>query len=58
MVDLISLGGLLLAFFLVIMNGIFVAAEFAFVKVRPTQVNALVERANRGQHSSRRSSRI
>ncbi|WP_255196143.1 hemolysin family protein [Halorarius litoreus] len=48
MVDLISLGGLLLAFFLVIMNGIFVAAEFAFVKVRPTQVNALVERGKPG----------
>ncbi|WP_435365861.1 hemolysin family protein [Haloarchaeobius sp. DYHT-AS-18] len=48
MVDLISLGGLLLAFFLVIMNGVFVAAEFAFVKVRPTQVNALVERGKPG----------
>jgi CBS domain containing-hemolysin-like protein len=48
MVDLISLGGLLLAFFLVVMNGIFVAAEFAFVKVRPTQVNALVERGKPG----------
>lgn len=43
MVDLIALGGLLLAFFLVIMNGIFVAAEFAFVKVRPTQVNASIK---------------
>lgn len=30
------------AFFLVITNGIFVAAEFAFVKIRPTQVNTLV----------------
>ncbi|WP_411968715.1 hemolysin family protein [Haloferax sp. YSSS75] len=48
MVDLISLGGLLLAFFLVIMNGVFVAAEFAFVKVRPTQVNALVEQGKPG----------
>ncbi|WP_227377454.1 hemolysin family protein [Haladaptatus halobius] len=48
MVDLISVGGLLLAFFLVVMNGIFVAAEFAFVKVRPTQVNALVERGKPG----------
>ncbi|WP_424008836.1 hemolysin family protein [Haloferax denitrificans] len=48
MVDLISLGGLLLAFFLVVMNGVFVAAEFAFVKVRPTQVNALVERGKPG----------
>ncbi|ELZ79898.1 Magnesium and cobalt efflux protein corC [Haloferax gibbonsii ATCC 33959] len=40
MVDLFSLGGLLLAFFLVIMNGVFVAAEFAFVKVRPTQLTS------------------
>ncbi|WP_440008385.1 hemolysin family protein [Halomicrococcus sp. SG-WS-1] len=48
MVDLISIGGLLLAFFLVVMNGIFVAAEFAFVKIRPTQVNALVERGKPG----------
>ncbi|WP_411966150.1 hemolysin family protein [Haloferax sp. YSMS24] len=48
MVDLISLGGLFLAFFLVIMNGVFVAAEFAFVKVRPTQVNALVEQGKPG----------
>jgi CBS domain containing-hemolysin-like protein len=43
MVDLISVGGLLLALFLVVMNGVFVAAEFAFVKIRPTRVNALVE---------------
>ena len=43
MVDLISIGGLLLAFVLVFMNGLFVAAEFAFVKVRPTQITALVE---------------
>ena len=48
MVDLLSVGGLLLAFFLVLMNGIFVAAEFAFVKIRPTQVNTLVERGKPG----------
>jgi CBS domain containing-hemolysin-like protein len=48
MVDLITVGGLFLAFFLVIMNGIFVAAEFAFVKIRPTQVNTLVERGKPG----------
>jgi CBS domain containing-hemolysin-like protein len=48
MVDLISVGGLLLAFFLVIMNGVFVAAEFAFVKIRPTRVNTLVERGKPG----------
>ncbi|MFW6003860.1 MAG: hemolysin family protein [Halanaeroarchaeum sp.] len=48
MVDLLSLGGLLLAFFLVVMNGLFVAAEFAFVKIRPTQVTGLVERGRPG----------
>ncbi|MFW6384970.1 MAG: hemolysin family protein [Halodesulfurarchaeum sp.] len=48
MVDVFAVGGLLLAFFLVVMNGLFVAAEFAFVKVRPTQVNALVERGKPG----------
>ncbi|MFH5801126.1 hemolysin family protein [Haladaptatus sp. CMAA 1911] len=48
MVDLISVGGLLLAIFLVIMNGVFVAAEFAFVKIRPTRVNALVDRGKPG----------
>ncbi len=45
MVDLISIGGLLLAFILVVMNGVFVAAEFAFVKLRPTRVNTLVDLA-------------
>ena len=48
MVELISVGGLVLAFFLVVMNGVFVAAEFAFVKIRPTRVNALVERGKPG----------
>ena len=48
MVDLVDVGGVLLALFLVVMNGVFVAAEFAFVKVRPTQVNALVERGKPG----------
>ena len=48
MVDLLSLGGLLLAFFLVVMNGVFVAAEFAFVKIRPTRVNTLVEQGKAG----------
>jgi CBS domain containing-hemolysin-like protein len=48
MVDLVDIGGVLLALFLVVMNGVFVAAEFAFVKVRPTQVNALVERGKPG----------
>ncbi len=48
MVELISIGGLILAFFLVIMNGVFVAAEFAFVKLRPTRVTALVDRGTPG----------
>ncbi|WP_336023377.1 hemolysin family protein [Halobellus salinisoli] len=48
MVELISIGGLLLAFFLVVMNGVFVAAEFAFVKIRPTRVAALVDRGKPG----------
>ncbi|ELZ27109.1 Magnesium and cobalt efflux protein corC [Halogeometricum pallidum JCM 14848] len=48
MVDLLSVGGVLLAFFLVFMNGLFVAAEFALVKVRPTQINALVEDGTAG----------
>lgn len=40
---LISLGRLLFAFFLVFMNGVFVAAEFAFVRVRSTRIETLVE---------------
>ena len=35
--------GLLLALFLVALNALFVAAEFAFVKIRATQVDRLVE---------------
>ncbi|MTI83083.1 MAG: HlyC/CorC family transporter [Firmicutes bacterium] len=37
----------LLAFLLVILNGVFVAAEFAFVKVRPTRLAQLVTEGNR-----------
>ena len=48
MAELVSVGGLLLAFFLVVMNGVFVAAEFAYVKVRPTRVTALVEQGKPG----------
>jgi CBS domain containing-hemolysin-like protein len=48
MVDLLSVGGLFLAVFLVVMNGVFVAAEFAFVKLRSTRVNTLVERGKPG----------
>jgi CBS domain containing-hemolysin-like protein len=32
-----------LALFLVALNGLFVAAEFAFVKIRATQVDRLVQ---------------
>ena len=34
---------LLLALFLVLLNALFVAAEFAFVKIRTTQVERLVQ---------------
>ncbi|MDP8940153.1 MAG: CNNM domain-containing protein, partial [Actinomycetota bacterium] len=34
---------LIIALFLVVLNGMFVASEFAFVKIRATQVNRLVE---------------
>ncbi|MDX1740259.1 MAG: hemolysin family protein, partial [Rhodothermales bacterium] len=39
--------GLLAAFMLVLVNGFFVAAEFALVKVRPTQIDPHVQR---GEH--------
>jgi CBS domain containing-hemolysin-like protein len=39
--------GLLLSLFLVLLNGFFVAAEFALVKVRSTQLAERVERGNR-----------
>ncbi len=39
--------GLLLAFVLVLLNGFFVAAEFALVKVRPTQLDPHVARGSR-----------
>ncbi|GAA0244927.1 hemolysin family protein [Haladaptatus pallidirubidus] len=49
MVDVVlSLSRLLLAFFLVFMNGLFVATEFAFVKIRRTRVNELVEAGKPG----------
>jgi CBS domain containing-hemolysin-like protein/mannitol/fructose-specific phosphotransferase system IIA component len=38
---------LLVALFLLLLNGFFVLAEFAAVKMRPTQVEALVEKGNR-----------
>ncbi|MDS0293664.1 hemolysin family protein [Halogeometricum luteum] len=48
MVDFLSVGGVVLALFLVVMNGVFVAAEFALVKVRPTQIDALAEEGKAG----------
>ncbi|SIQ87533.1 Hemolysin, contains CBS domains [Haladaptatus litoreus] len=49
MVDVaLSAFRLLVAFFLVFMNGLFVATEFAFVKIRRTRVNELVEAGKPG----------
>jgi CBS domain containing-hemolysin-like protein len=39
--------GLVTAFILVLINGFFVAAEFALVKVRPTQIDPYVKRGDR-----------
>ncbi|MEN6384186.1 MAG: CNNM domain-containing protein, partial [Phycisphaerales bacterium] len=44
---LFSTGKILLAFLLVLLNGLFVAAEFSFVKVRPTRISQLVSEGNR-----------
>ncbi|MFC6726123.1 hemolysin family protein, partial [Halobium palmae] len=44
---LVSVLGLLLAFFLVFLNGFFVAAEFALVRIRPSRVSALVDEGGR-----------
>ncbi|MCL7417641.1 MAG: hemolysin family protein [Halalkalicoccus sp.] len=48
MVDVFSVGGLLLALFLVALNGFFVAAEFAFVRIRSTTVETLLEEGRAG----------
>ncbi|RDI72379.1 hemolysin family protein [Halopelagius longus] len=49
MVDYVVSGlQILLALFLVFMNGFFVAAEFAFVRIRPTRVDALAEEGKSG----------
>ncbi|MDL5362510.1 hemolysin family protein [Halalkalicoccus sp. NIPERK01] len=49
MVDvLFSVGGLLLALFLVVLNGFFVASEFAFVRIRSTAVDRLVGEGRAG----------
>jgi CBS domain containing-hemolysin-like protein len=48
-VDLVfSVGGILVALFLVVLNGFFVASEFAFVRVRSTSVEQLVEEGRPG----------
>jgi CBS domain containing-hemolysin-like protein len=47
-VDLFSAFSLLLALFLVLLNGFFVAVEFALVKVRPTRIETLVEEGKPG----------
>ena len=44
--DLSPTAGLLLGMFLVLLNGFFVAAEFALVKVRATQLDSLVAKGN------------
>jgi len=49
MVDVaFSVGRVLFALFLVVLNGFFVAAEFAFVRVRSTSVDSLVEEGRSG----------
>ncbi len=54
MVDpLLSAGRLLLAFVLVFLNGFFVAAEFAFVRIRSSSVDRLVEEGRRGAKTLR-----
>lgn len=45
--------GLALGLFLVLLNGFFVAAEFALVKVRPTQLDPHVESGNRRAKAAR-----
>ncbi|MBO4247725.1 HlyC/CorC family transporter [Halomicrobium sp. IBSBa] len=44
----LSLGGIALALFLVLLNGFFVASEFAFVRIRATSVEQLVEEGAAG----------
>ena len=45
--------GLALGMFLVLLNGFFVAAEFALVKVRPTQLEPHVDRGDRRAKAAR-----
>jgi len=44
----LSLGGVALALFLVLLNGFFVASEFAFVRIRATSVEQLVAEGRAG----------
>ncbi|WP_018257415.1 hemolysin family protein [Halomicrobium katesii] len=44
----LSLGGIALALFLVLLNGFFVASEFAFVRIRATSVQQLVDEGAAG----------
>lgn len=46
--------GPLLVILLVLLNGFFVAAEFAIVKIRDTQIDPLVARGDRRAHVARR----
>src|SRR5919106_2021245 len=46
--------GLLLVLFLVLLNGFFVAAEFAIVKIRETQLDTLVLKGHRRAKIARR----
>jgi len=48
MVDPAAVGGVVLALVLVVLNGFFVASEFAFVRVRSTSVEQLVEEGRTG----------
>ena len=48
MVNLLSFGGLFVALVLVVLNGFFVAAEFAFVRVRSTSVEQLAAEGRTG----------
>ncbi len=49
MVDVaLSIGRLLAAFFLVFLNGFFVASEFAYVRIRSTAVDQMVEEGKAG----------
>ncbi|WP_049984998.1 hemolysin family protein [Halobellus rufus] len=47
----LSVGQILVALFLVVLNGFFVAAEFAFVRVRGTSVEQLVDEGRAGSKS-------